>query len=138
VIYKVNGGQLIATGDCDSANMNLQTQAFWGCYAIGYSGSPYYMVYGSGPNDELNFGIDTRALTIDLNNAFGLGMRLDLNGTIYGFYNLVQDSMFVKITRFSNGSFDGIFSGSISDSSQTKKAVITDGRFTNVKAIYSN
>jgi hypothetical protein len=138
-VYKVNGIQISVAGDCDSTNQNLATGSYFGCYAIGDSSSTYYMVFGSRRSDILNFGIDTRALTIPLNSAFGLGMRLDVNGIKYGLYgNWSQDSMFVKITRYSNGSFDGTFSGSVSDSTQTKRAVITNGKFTNVKVIYAH
>ena len=133
--YKANGAQVQIVGGRDTSGRDIITGAYYGCYATKPSGSNIYAVYGSDKIHEVLIGILTTN-NILLETDYGtssLSVSFTIDGTGYGINN--GDQLTMNISRFSNGTIDATFSGTISDIHSNKK-VITDGHLNNIRVYY--
>ena len=63
-------------------------------------------------------------------NAGAVSVSFNIDNTPYGINN--GDAITVKISRYSNGTIDGTFAATTSDTNANKKT-ITEGHFNNIK-----
>jgi hypothetical protein len=133
--YKLNGRQIRIVGGIDSSGRDMITGAYYGCYAIKPPVSGYYTVYGSDKSTEAMIVIATQQDTL-AETTYSTGpveIAINVSDTSYGINN--GDQITINITRYSNGTIDATFSGTVSDIYSDRKT-ITDGRLSNIKVYY--
>jgi hypothetical protein len=133
--YKINGVQVQLTGGLDSTNRDPVTGFYYGCYAMKYSGSTFYTFVGENKNYSILLGVETQqgSLSTITYSGGAVDVGFTINDTAFGI-NHYGDGMSITISRYSNGTVDGTFSGTISDADSTQKN-ITQGQFNNLKVL---
>lgn len=133
--FKIDGVQVQITGGVDSTNQDPVTGYYYGCYATKYSGSTFYTFIGENKNYSILLGVETQQGSLSTITYSGgvVDVGFIINDTTFGI-NHNGDEMSITISRYSNGTVDGTFSGTISDRDSTQKN-ITQGQFSNLKVL---
>jgi hypothetical protein len=134
--YKVNGALVQIVGGRDTSGRDIITGANYGCFVMKLGGSSFYSVCGADKSHELLIGISTSndSLLETTYSGISLDLSFTINDTAYGIINN-GDQMTLNISRYSNGTIDATFSGTVSDSHADKKT-ITEGRLNDLKVYY--
>ena len=131
--FKANGVLVQIVGGRDTSGRDAITGAYYGCFVMKPQGSGFYSVYGSDKVHEVLIAISTSngSLLETTYNSISLDASFAINDTAYGIINS-GDQLTLNVSRYSNGTMDATFSGTISDSHADKKT-ITDGRLVELR-----
>jgi hypothetical protein len=129
--FVFNGVQVQITGGKDNSQRDSVTGNYYGCYTVLPANSTLCSIIA----EETNYAV---LLDIHIQNNFIIGAYTGAVLTPYFFINTITyginsttDAITVNVTRYSNGTMDGNFSGMVSDNTGSEKT-ITQGKFSNL------
>lgn len=133
--FKVNGQLIQLSGGLDSSHRDPITGYFYGCFATKFENSGFYSVTAENATYKTLLEIETQQDSL-LPTTYSGGFidpSFFINDSVYGIN--AGDAMSITISRYSHGTIDGTFSGTVSDLNLTRKT-ITEGQFNNLKVNY--
>jgi hypothetical protein len=129
--FVFNSVQVQVTGGEDKSQRDSVTGNYYGCYAVLPANSTLCSIIAEENNYAvlLNIHIQDSSITGNYTGAV-LTAYFFINTITYG-TNSTDDVITVHVTRYSNGTMDGNFSGMVSDNTGSEKT-ITQGKFSNL------